>query len=186
MTENTMAPVSIRLEDLTPEKMADWSGRLVHIQSDNGIWCPEGRGYTNNLVDAWKVDFETAYRSTRHCGPEKRVRYLKAALSAEDQIKHLSGLLHEAECEVQRLQCRVAELETPEAYYPDPAWHGYDSLKDAFADDDAGLEENRAHEIARSAHLPSIWAVKIGDDIREFEDEQDARNFLLNVEVSDD
>ena len=55
-----------------------WAGKPVHIQSENGIWRPGGRGYTNSTGEAWVISFEEAVETTRHCGPEKRVRYLEA------------------------------------------------------------------------------------------------------------
>lgn len=74
----TTEPRTIRLEDLTPEAMEEWCGRLVHIQSDKGLWRHNAKGYTHHFHDAWRVDFETAYEYTKHCGPEKRVEYIWA------------------------------------------------------------------------------------------------------------
>lgn len=48
---------------------------LVFIISDNGIWRQESRGYTDSFESGGVYRLKEAYLNTRHCGPEKSVRY---------------------------------------------------------------------------------------------------------------
>lgn len=56
-----------------------WKGTMVHIRTENGIWRPDGHGYTNFLQEAWKLPFEDAVKQISHCGPEKRGTFILAS-----------------------------------------------------------------------------------------------------------
>lgn len=56
-----------------------WAGRMVHIQTEHGVWRDGGSGYT--LVgrsDAWVLPFEEAQKHVSHCGPEKHAMFIAA------------------------------------------------------------------------------------------------------------
>lgn len=46
-----------------------WSGE------HRAWWRPSGAGYTTELAAAGVYGLRQAYEATRHCGPEKRIRY---------------------------------------------------------------------------------------------------------------
>ena len=54
-------------------------GKAVSIWSGEhqGWWRDEGIGYTDDKAKAWVLPFEAAYRTTKHCGPEKRIIYVE-------------------------------------------------------------------------------------------------------------
>jgi len=56
-----------------------WAGKLVHIRTENGVWRPNGHGYTAHLEEAWKLPFEQAVKQISHCGPEKRGAFILAS-----------------------------------------------------------------------------------------------------------
>jgi len=54
-----------------------WAGRLVHIQTENGVWRTNGKGYTYaGKDDAWVLPFEDAQKEVSHCGPEKQATFI--------------------------------------------------------------------------------------------------------------
>ncbi|WP_367354165.1 hypothetical protein [Agrobacterium pusense] len=56
-----------------------WLGKMVHIQTENGVWREGGCGYTwPGKPDAWIVPFEQAVNEVAHCGPEKMAKFLRA------------------------------------------------------------------------------------------------------------
>ena len=55
-----------------------WHGMIVHIRTENGVWRPDGHGYTNNFAEAWRLPFEEAVRQINHCGPEKKGAFILA------------------------------------------------------------------------------------------------------------
>jgi hypothetical protein len=61
-----------------------WARRNVFIwsQEHHAWWRPDGCGYTNDIAQAWNVDFPTAYDHTKHCGPEKKISYVESGLTA--------------------------------------------------------------------------------------------------------
>lgn len=62
------------------QRTRSWAGRLVMISSDNGFWREGARGYCYARdPNVWRIPFEEAFERTKHCGPEKRVRYVCAA-----------------------------------------------------------------------------------------------------------
>lgn len=54
-----------------------WNGQTVSIWSREHLawWRPEAKGYTTDAMEAWAIDFPTAYDYTKHCGPEKKIIY---------------------------------------------------------------------------------------------------------------
>ena len=77
--------LSLRYVQRYPEsaRIDKWASHPVHIQTENGIWRPGGHGYTMRKSDAGIWDFGDAVRTTSHCGPEKRVRYLRATQGSD-------------------------------------------------------------------------------------------------------
>ncbi|MGU3399269.1 hypothetical protein ACLBWS_05925 [Brucellaceae bacterium D45D] len=62
-------------------RVKPWAGRMVHIQTENGVWRTGGHGYTYaGKPDAWVLPFEDAVKKVGHCGPEKEATFI-AALS---------------------------------------------------------------------------------------------------------
>jgi len=62
------------------QKIFDKKGdRLVYIDSKNGFWNPDAKGYTDKKEQAWKLPLREAYERTNHCGEEKRVRFIFVA-----------------------------------------------------------------------------------------------------------
>ncbi|NYD84404.1 hypothetical protein [Brucella intermedia] len=56
-----------------------WAGRMVHIQTENGVWRTNGYGYTYaGKPDAWILPFEEAQKCVAHCGPEKQATFIAA------------------------------------------------------------------------------------------------------------
>lgn len=67
------------------KKTKSWHGKLVHIQTDNGVWRIDGCGYTYaGAQNAGLWLFEEAMRLIRHCGPEKRGAFIMAS---DDYLK---------------------------------------------------------------------------------------------------
>lgn len=57
---------------------AKLAGTKVFIWSDEhrAYWRPGRAGYTTHQIAAGIYDFEDAWNSTRHCGPEKRIVFI--------------------------------------------------------------------------------------------------------------
>ena len=67
------------------KRARSWAGRMVHIQTENGVWREGGAGYTlAGKPDAWILPFEDAQTKVNHCGPEKHATFI-AALNATPQ-----------------------------------------------------------------------------------------------------
>ena len=67
------------------KRARSWAGRMVHIQTENGVWREGGAGYTlAGKPDAWILPFEDAQTRVNHCGPEKHATFI-AALNATPQ-----------------------------------------------------------------------------------------------------
>jgi hypothetical protein len=59
------------------KKSRAWAGRMVHIETEHGVWRHEGMGYTwAGTPDAGVWSFEDAQREVSHCGPEKRAAFI--------------------------------------------------------------------------------------------------------------
>jgi len=60
----------------TKAKMAR---KLVMIWSGehHAFWRDGGCGYVETKDGAWVLPFEDAFRTTHHCGPEKRIVYVE-------------------------------------------------------------------------------------------------------------
>lgn len=50
------------------EKVRIWSGEWKQW------WMPNGQSYSPNIEDAGIYDVEDAFKRTRHCGPEKKIK----------------------------------------------------------------------------------------------------------------
>lgn len=59
---------------------AKMDGKSVYIWSGehHAFWRDGGCGYVETKEGAWMIPFEDAYRTTAHCGPEKRIVYVEA------------------------------------------------------------------------------------------------------------
>ena len=58
-----------------------WAGRMVHIQTENGVWRDGAAGYTwAGMPNAWVLPFEEAQRQVNHCGPEKQATFIDAEM----------------------------------------------------------------------------------------------------------
>lgn len=54
-----------------------WAGRMVHIETENGVWRHGGCGYTwAGRSDAGIWPFEEAVKMVSHCWPEKRAAFI--------------------------------------------------------------------------------------------------------------
>jgi len=62
----------------TSRRAKAWAGKMVHIRTENGVWRPNGHGYTNDFSQAWKLPFEDAVKRISHCGPEKQGSFILA------------------------------------------------------------------------------------------------------------
>ena len=59
------------------KRAKSWAGRMVHIQTENGVWRTNGHGYTwADKPDAWVLPFEEAQKCVAHCGPEKQATFI--------------------------------------------------------------------------------------------------------------
>jgi hypothetical protein len=58
---------------------AKMAGKQVSIWSGehHAWWRHDGAGYTDDKAQAWVLAFEEAYRTTVHCGSEKRIVYVE-------------------------------------------------------------------------------------------------------------
>jgi hypothetical protein len=81
------------------KRTRSWAGRMVHIETENGVWRTNGHGYTYaGRPDAWILPFEQAMQQVGHCGPEKRAAFIRVTLPAPDGlVERLNrGVLHKA------------------------------------------------------------------------------------------
>lgn len=54
-----------------------WAGKMVHIETNHGVWRTDACGYTfAGKNDAWVLPFEQAQRQVSHCGPEKKAAFI--------------------------------------------------------------------------------------------------------------
>ncbi|WP_025091468.1 hypothetical protein [Brucella intermedia] len=61
------------------KRAKSWAGRMVHIQTENGVWRTNGHGYTwAHKPDAWILPFEEAQKCVAHCGREKQATFIAA------------------------------------------------------------------------------------------------------------
>jgi hypothetical protein len=62
---------------------AKWLARNVYIWSaeHGAYWRVGGAGYTENKSEAGIWTMQDAYLTTMHCGREKRIEYIAAALT---------------------------------------------------------------------------------------------------------
>lgn len=59
------------------KRTRSWAGRMVHIETESGVWRTGGAGYTwAHHDDAWVLPFEDAQRQVNHCGPEKCAAFI--------------------------------------------------------------------------------------------------------------
>ena len=75
-----------RYEDReTLERLKRWPGLFKRFQkvrifsAEWGyFWRGNGIGYTSNPEESDVKTIEDAFKQTRHCGPEKRIQFIKA------------------------------------------------------------------------------------------------------------
>ncbi|TYK93983.1 hypothetical protein E0F66_11915, partial [Streptococcus pyogenes] len=60
---------ALKRESRAGQPVRIWSGEK------SGWWRPHARGYTRDPKQAGLYDFEDAFQSTSHCGPEKRIAF---------------------------------------------------------------------------------------------------------------
>lgn len=61
------------------KRVRAWESKIVHIQTEHGVWRVDGHGYTYaGQPDAWILPFNEAVKKISHCGPEKHGRFLLA------------------------------------------------------------------------------------------------------------
>jgi hypothetical protein len=59
------------------KRTRSWAGKMVHIETEHGVWRINGQGYTwANHPNAWILPFEEAQKHVAHCGPEKRAAFI--------------------------------------------------------------------------------------------------------------
>lgn len=67
---------------------------LVNIQTDNGMWMAGYAGYTERAAWYGIYTLKDAFEHTRHCGPEKWVRYrIVPSSHFTENIEELSSAL---------------------------------------------------------------------------------------------
>ena len=79
----------VTLTGIQRRGLANWKGREKWLRRSVRIWSaehrawwrPERAGYTTLLETAGVYSFADAYDATKHCGPEKRIVYVNAALA---------------------------------------------------------------------------------------------------------
>lgn len=77
-TDNSITQKYIRRYP-NSKRTKSWKGKLVHIQTENGVWRTDGMGYTYaDKSDAWVLPFEEAVYRLAHCGPEKCGNFIRA------------------------------------------------------------------------------------------------------------
>lgn len=58
-------------------RVKSWANKLVHIQTEHGVWRKDAKGYTEaGAADAWVLMFDEAMHQIDHCGPEKLGKFL--------------------------------------------------------------------------------------------------------------
>lgn len=61
------------------KRTRSWAGKLVHIETEHGVWRTGGAGYTwAHRPEAWVLPFEDAQKCVEHCGPEKMAAFILA------------------------------------------------------------------------------------------------------------
>jgi hypothetical protein len=98
------------------KRAKSWSGVMVHIQTENGVWRDGGTGYTlAGKPDAWILPFEEAVNKIDHCGPEKCGNFIRAevkgTLTRDKMRGHFarSGIIRHklTEAHLQDLRSRI-------------------------------------------------------------------------------
>ncbi len=69
----------------TLERIKRWPSLLkrfprvrIYSAEHHAYWRGTGQGYTDQTESSTVMDIEEAFAKTRHCGPEKRIRFIKA------------------------------------------------------------------------------------------------------------
>lgn len=59
------------------KKTKSWEDKLVQIETEHGVWKPNGYGYTVvGSETAWILSFKEAVKCVWHTGPEKKARFI--------------------------------------------------------------------------------------------------------------
>lgn len=111
-TAGSQAPAAPEPERITLEAVGSGAAALtgnptVRIWSGewHAYWCPNKCGYTTEIEKAGLYSFDEAYRSTRHCGPEKHISYEIAP-----EPRDLAELADECGTLVTGLRCAADHL----------------------------------------------------------------------------
>lgn len=77
LSDSKITQKYLRRYGLDTKRSKSWAGRMVHIQTENGVWRTGGAGYTwEGKENAWILPFEDAVTQISHCGPEKRGAFI--------------------------------------------------------------------------------------------------------------
>lgn len=84
------------LKEEDRQKIFDKKGdKLVYIDSKGGFYRPDARGYTDKKEEAWVLPLRDAYDHTKHCGEEKRVRFLYLPETTPEDYKTITTLVND-------------------------------------------------------------------------------------------
>jgi hypothetical protein len=61
------------------KKTRSWAGAMVHLRTMNGIWRPDGHGYTIHFAEAWVLPIERARRIVSGIYKDHGGTYCRAA-----------------------------------------------------------------------------------------------------------
>ena len=64
------------------KKTRSWAGAMVHMRTMNGIWKPDGHGYTINFAEAWVLPLEQARKTVSGIYEDHGGTYYRASAAA--------------------------------------------------------------------------------------------------------
>ena len=65
------------------KKSKSWEGSMVHLRTKNGIWRPNGKGYTTHFSNAWTLPIGEARRIVEGIFEDHGGTYYKAAVGVK-------------------------------------------------------------------------------------------------------
>ncbi len=101
----------------TLERVLRWPSLLkrfprvrIYSAEHHAYWRGTGQGYTDSPDASTVMDIEEALKMTRHCGPEKRIRFTEATGSGLSKLE-LEAQLQAKDKEIEKWKAIVGDVQ---------------------------------------------------------------------------